>query len=98
MAYEIVKLNSSYTAIDTRDNLLGDGDRINMLRVEAVTQPGNTGSDLVELDTLLAAICGPISFLCRVSTRRCMHLPRFLTNMATVTRHRVMHDDCGMDF
>jgi rhamnose utilization protein RhaD (predicted bifunctional aldolase and dehydrogenase) len=37
--HEIVKLNGGNTAIDTRNDLLGDGNRIDMLGVKAVTQP-----------------------------------------------------------
>lgn len=55
-SYKIVKLNSGHTTIDTRYDLHGDGNGVNMLRVEAVTQPGDTGCDLVELNALLASI------------------------------------------
>ena len=54
--YKIVQLDSSNSAIDTGDDLLSNGNRINMVHVQAVTQSGDTGSDLVELDALLAAI------------------------------------------
>lgn len=54
--HEIVELDSCHTSVDTGDDLLGDGDRINMLSVEAVTQPRDTSSDLVELNALLAPI------------------------------------------
>jgi hypothetical protein len=49
-------LDCGHTAIDTRDDLLGDGDGINVVHVQTVTQSGNTGSDLVELNSLLASI------------------------------------------
>jgi hypothetical protein len=37
--YEIVKLNSGNTSVDTRDDLLGDGNGVDVVRIEAVTQP-----------------------------------------------------------
>jgi hypothetical protein len=37
-AYKIIELNSSHTSVDARDDFLGDGNRINMLGIEAVTQ------------------------------------------------------------
>lgn len=55
--YQVIKLNGSDTTIHTRDDLLGDGNGVNMVGVESVTQTRYTGGDLVELDTLLAAIC-----------------------------------------
>lgn len=54
--YEIVKLDRRHTAIDTGYDLLGDGDRVDVLRVEAVTQPRHAGSNFVELHALLASI------------------------------------------
>lgn len=57
LTHQIIELNGGDTTIDTRDNLLGDGDGIDMVHVQTVTQSGNTGRDLVELNTLLAAIC-----------------------------------------
>lgn len=54
--YKIIELNGGDTTIDTRDDLLGDGDRVDVVHVEAITQPGDTGRDLVELNALLASI------------------------------------------
>jgi hypothetical protein len=56
-SYQIVKLNGVHTLVDTRDDFLGDGSSIDVLRVEAVTQSRNTGSDLIELHAFLASIC-----------------------------------------
>ena len=56
MSYKIVELNSGDTSVDTRDDLLGDGYGVDMVHVKAITQPRDTGSNLVELNTLLAAI------------------------------------------
>lgn len=56
VTYEIVQLDSCHTAVDTGDDLLSDSNRINVVHVEAVTQSRDTGSDLIELDTLLASI------------------------------------------
>jgi hypothetical protein len=55
-AYQVVKLHSCDAAIDTRDDLLGDGDGVDVFHIEAVTQSRDTSRDLVELDTLLASI------------------------------------------
>lgn len=54
--YEIVQLDSCDTTVDTRDDLLGNGNRVNVVHVKAVTEPRDTGGDLVELDALLASI------------------------------------------
>ena len=54
--YKIVQLDCGYAAIDTRDDLLSDGNRVNVLRVETVTQSRDAGSDFVELDAFLASI------------------------------------------
>jgi hypothetical protein len=35
-AYKIVKLSRCDTSIDTRDDLLGDGDGVDMVRVKAI--------------------------------------------------------------
>ncbi len=48
-------------AVHARDDLLGDGDRINVVHVQAITEPGHAGSDLVELDALLASVYARIS-------------------------------------
>ena len=57
-SYQVIQLDGAHTLIDTRDDLLGDSSSIDMLRVEAVTQSRDTGSDLVELDAFFASICG----------------------------------------
>jgi hypothetical protein len=54
--HEIVKLHRRDASIDTRDDLLGNGHRVDMLSVQAVTQPRDTSGDLVELDTLLTTV------------------------------------------
>lgn len=61
--YQVIKLDGSDTAIHTRDDLLGDSNGVDMVGVEAVTQTRYTGGNLVELDTLLAAICRLLSYL-----------------------------------
>lgn len=80
--YEIVKLDCGHTTVDTRNDLLGDGDGVDMLRVEAVTQPRDTGSDLVELNALLASICRLDQQLGRNGASRGCDLPLFFTYMA----------------
>lgn len=55
--HEIVELCCRHATIHTRDDLLGDSHGVDVVHVEAVTQPRDAGCDLVELDTLLASIC-----------------------------------------
>jgi hypothetical protein len=59
--YQIIKLYSGDALVHTRDDLLGDGSSIDVIRVEAITQPRNTSCDLIELDTLLASIWSKMS-------------------------------------
>ena len=54
--YQIVKLYSGDALVHARDDLLGDGSSVDVVRVEAITQPGDASSDLVELNALLASI------------------------------------------
>jgi hypothetical protein len=54
--YQIIELYRRDTLVDTRDDLLGNSRGVNMIGVEAVTQPRNTGCDLVELNAFLAPI------------------------------------------
>lgn len=56
-AHKIVELRSCDTSIDTRYDLLGDCHGVDVVWVEAITESGHTGGDLVELDALLAPIC-----------------------------------------
>ncbi len=58
MTYKIVQLGGRDAAIHARDDLLGDGDWVNMVHVEAIAEAGDACCDLVELDALLAAIWG----------------------------------------
>lgn len=53
---QVIQLNSSNPLVHPRNNLLSDGCSIYMLAVQPVTKTGNTGSDLIELNTFLAAI------------------------------------------
>lgn len=55
-SYQVVQLNRVDTLVDTRDNLLGDSGSIDVLRVQAVTKPRHTGSDLVELHAFFASV------------------------------------------
>jgi hypothetical protein len=54
--YQIVKLYCGNTLVDTRDDLLRDSSRINMIGVKAITQSGDTGCDFIKLHALLAAV------------------------------------------
>lgn len=61
LAYQIVKLDSGHTLIDTRDDLLCDCSCVDMFRIKSVTQPRHAGCDLVELHSLLASIYESVS-------------------------------------
>lgn len=63
ITYQIIQLNGVDTLVDTSNDLHGNGGSIDVVGVKAVTQPRDTGCDLVELDTLLASICVWISIL-----------------------------------
>jgi hypothetical protein len=56
MSYQIIQLGRCHATIDTGDDLLGDGDRVDMVHVKAIAQTRDTRCDLVELDALLAPI------------------------------------------
>jgi hypothetical protein len=56
-AYEIIQLDSSHALVDAVDDLHGDGGSVDVLRVQAITEPGHSSCDLVELHAFLAAIC-----------------------------------------
>jgi hypothetical protein len=81
--HKVVKLDCGHALVDTRDNFLRDGRGVDMIWVEAVAQPRDTSSDLVELNALLASIC--MQSVCFLSLlvvgRRRGHVPRLKTNM-----------------
>lgn len=56
VTYQVVQLDGGDTLIYAIDHFHGDGCGVDMLRVEAVTEPRHTSCDLVELNTLFAAI------------------------------------------
>ena len=74
------------TSIDTRDDLLSDSNRVDMVHVKAIAEPRDSSCDLVELDALLASVwkksVSSAAFETldiresRIETR---HIPRFLT-------------------
>lgn len=57
MTYQVVQLNCGDTLVHARDDLHCDGSRVNMVRIEPVTQPRHAGCDLVELHAFFASIC-----------------------------------------
>ncbi len=71
------------TSVDTGDDLLGDRYGIDVVHVKTIAESGDSGCDLVELDTLLAAIFYELSArLWLFTTSRQVHgdnIPRFLT-------------------
>jgi hypothetical protein len=56
VTYQVVQLNGVDTLVDTRDDLLRDSSSIDVIRVEAITKPRHTGSDLVELHAFFASV------------------------------------------
>lgn len=61
---------------------MSDGNRVDMLRVETVTQPRHAGGDFVELDAFLASIWYIVSD--HVEKRKdaiWLYIPRFFTYM-----------------
>lgn len=58
-----------------------------MIHVEAVAQPRHTGSDLVELDALLASICKYLASSGNTPVNSwTRYIPRFLTYMVRERR------------
>ncbi|KAH0357813.1 hypothetical protein KCU83_g235, partial [Aureobasidium melanogenum] len=67
---QVIELDGVDALVDTSNHLHGDSSSVNMVRIEAVTQPRDAGCDLVELDTLLASVCEIVSiFLTRIASR-----------------------------
>lgn len=56
ITYQIVELNCGDALVNAVNHLHGDGCRVDMFWIKAITEPGDTGCDLVELDAFLAAI------------------------------------------
>lgn len=54
--HEVVELDRGNTLVDTRDDLLRYGRRVDVIAIEAVTQSGHTCCDLVELYAFFATI------------------------------------------
>jgi hypothetical protein len=63
VTYQVVQLDGVDTLVDTRDDLLRDSSSINVIRVEAITKPRHTGSDLVELHAFFASVCEKIALV-----------------------------------
>jgi hypothetical protein len=59
--YQVVQFNCCHALVHARDDLLGNGSRVDMFRVEAIAEPGDTGSDLVELYAFFASIWSTMS-------------------------------------
>ena len=60
VTYQVIQLDRGHALVDARDDFLSDSSGIDMVRIQAVTEPGNSGRDLVELDALLASIWSPL--------------------------------------
>jgi hypothetical protein len=91
VTYQVIELNGGHPVVDTGDDLHCDSSRVDMVRVEPVTQPRHAGCDLVELHAFLASIwCRFVSTMstCRKSGSREQQiecdLPRLKTNMLNV--------------
>ena len=58
-ANQIVELCCCDTTVDTRDDLLGDGDWVDVVRIKPIAQTRDASCDFVELNALLAPVfCG----------------------------------------
>lgn len=79
---QVIELDGVDALVDTSNDLHGDSSSVDMVRIEAVTQPRHTGCDLVELDTLLASVYETVSMLQR-TVARSEYIPRLYTNMVT---------------
>lgn len=53
---QVVEFDGRDSLIDTRDDFLCDGCRVDMIRIEAIAQSRDSGSDLVELNAFFASI------------------------------------------
>jgi hypothetical protein len=62
-----------------------------MVHIKTITESGDTGCDLVELDTLLAAICRRVSTT-DIAPGAAHHIPRLRTNIVKEGRLRI----CGV--
>lgn len=54
---QVIQLDCGDPLVYPRDDLLRNGRCVYMIAVQSVTKSRHTGSDLIKLDTLLAAIC-----------------------------------------
>jgi hypothetical protein len=59
--YQVVQLDCGDTLVHARNDFLGDSSGVNVIRVQAITQPGDTGCDLVELHAFFASIYMSVS-------------------------------------
>jgi hypothetical protein len=53
---QVVELDGSDTLVHSRDDFLGNRGGIDMFAIKTVTETRNSGSDLVELNALLASV------------------------------------------
>ncbi|KND96032.2 hypothetical protein QG37_07655 [Candidozyma auris] len=56
LSSQVVQLDGGNSLVDSRDHSSGDGNGIDMLRVQAVAQPSHSGGDFVEAHGLLVAV------------------------------------------
>jgi len=54
--HQVIQFHRGNTLVNAGNHLLCNASGIYMFRVQAVAQSGNTGSDLIELDTLFAPV------------------------------------------
>lgn len=88
-SYQVVQLDGVNTLIDTRDDLHCDSRGVDMVRIEAVTQPRHSCCDFVELHALLASIWSAMVSIVTLQGRRCttlrgtidQYVPRLKTNI-----------------
>lgn len=56
-AHQVVQLDGGNALVNTRDDLLCDSSRIDMVRIKTIAQSRDTRSDFVELDAFCPAVC-----------------------------------------
>lgn len=58
---QVVEFDGGDALVDTRDDFLCNCCSVDMIRIEAIAQSGDSGSDLVELNAFFASIYGNVS-------------------------------------
>jgi len=99
VTYQVIKLDCGDTLVDAGDDLHCDSSRVDMVRIEPVTQPRHAGCDFVELHAFFAPIwCRTVSHgndmqqragisECSSDDENSLYIPRLKTNMVKTRRN-----------